>query len=161
MLRPGRTSLGSGADNVLVVHAVGVSRRHAAVHLTSDGELTVEDLGSKNGTWLNGVRVAHATLRPDDWVQLGPVALQLEVIDPDDAVLALRGAEAPGPTASSPRKETLGWAPDSAGEVGETLVFVRHVLPSLLAPGSASMAPALAELGRVLRRRGRKPSPVA
>jgi pSer/pThr/pTyr-binding forkhead associated (FHA) protein len=32
----------------------GVSRRHALITVASDGEVFVEDLGSKNGTFVNG-----------------------------------------------------------------------------------------------------------
>ena len=47
-----------------------VSRIHALVRRVPDG-WEVEDLGSTNGTWVNGWRVSRATLHPGDVLQLG------------------------------------------------------------------------------------------
>ncbi len=41
-----------------------VSRRHALIELTPDG-FAIEDLGSKNGTWVNGTPVGEPTLLAD------------------------------------------------------------------------------------------------
>lgn len=46
-------------ENVIgrdLLHACEVSRRHACIAITSDGA-TVADLGSRNGTWINGRRI--------------------------------------------------------------------------------------------------------
>jgi pSer/pThr/pTyr-binding forkhead associated (FHA) protein len=69
LLRPGEQTLGSGrlADHAL--RAAEVSRRHAVVHVI-DGNVTVEDLDSRNGTWVNGVRVSRGEIVPGDWLQL-------------------------------------------------------------------------------------------
>ena len=48
-----------------------VSRRHAVVRV-ADGVASVEDVGSTNGTWLNGRRVeGRAELRAGDELRLG------------------------------------------------------------------------------------------
>jgi EmrB/QacA subfamily drug resistance transporter len=61
-----------------------VSRLHARVSVTPDG-IVVEDLGSRNGTWVNGVQIAAPTLvGPADEIRVGR------------AVLELRRAEAAG-----------------------------------------------------------------
>src|SRR3954453_3409838 len=52
--------IGSGADCDLVVARPTVSGRHCRLTETSDGYL-LEDLGSSNGTYVNGVRIASAT----------------------------------------------------------------------------------------------------
>jgi signal transduction histidine kinase len=55
--------------------ATEVSRRHARVSM-GDGGFQIEDLGSANGTFLNGVRVQGATLlRIGDHVQIGSTVL--------------------------------------------------------------------------------------
>jgi len=47
------------------------SRRHASIWV-QDGRMQMRDLGSKNGTWLNGVRVEDAvTLQPGDHIRIG------------------------------------------------------------------------------------------
>ena len=64
-----------GAD--LQVNSPRLSRRHAAVKLEPRG-LSVEDLGSANGTFVNGQRVQQAMLRPGDIVMVGGVAIRVD-----------------------------------------------------------------------------------
>ena len=55
----------------------GVSRKHARV-LVEGTTAWVEDLGSKNGTWVNGQRIAERTEVPDGTeIRFGPVAMWL------------------------------------------------------------------------------------
>jgi hypothetical protein len=55
----------------LVIPDPGVSRRHARVHPHAGG-LVVEDLGSSNGTFVNGHRISGPVeIGPDDELQLG------------------------------------------------------------------------------------------
>lgn len=53
------------------------SRRHA-VFVTSPSAVLVRDLGSTNGTIVNGVRVQEMTLRPGDTVKIGQTTFRLE-----------------------------------------------------------------------------------
>lgn len=57
----------------------GISRRHCEVVVRDEGA-TVEDLGSTNGTKLNGERVSHAPLYHGDKVEVGPVVLQFQCL---------------------------------------------------------------------------------
>jgi hypothetical protein len=66
---------GDEADVQLLDPAV--SRRHAVI-APDDGHATVRDLGSTNGTYVNGKRVATAKLMPGDVVTLGKTNLRLE-----------------------------------------------------------------------------------
>src|SRR6476620_1297259 len=53
-----------------------ISRRHAEI--TSDGgEVVVRDLGSSNGTFVNGIRTSNALLAVDDTVAFGKVSFKL------------------------------------------------------------------------------------
>jgi pSer/pThr/pTyr-binding forkhead associated (FHA) protein len=54
-----------------------VSRRHAAF-VPSQGGVQVQDLGSTNGTFVNGQRVQGAVLRPGDTVTIGSNSFRLE-----------------------------------------------------------------------------------
>ena len=57
---------------------VEVSRKHALVWDTGQG-LAIQDLGSSNGTWVNGMRIENAAwLRPGDRVQIGTTTLAVE-----------------------------------------------------------------------------------
>jgi DNA-binding NtrC family response regulator len=53
-----------------------VSRRHARLRVRDVG-LVLQDLGSRNGTWLNGARIGEARLATGDVVQVGDVVLVL------------------------------------------------------------------------------------
>jgi pSer/pThr/pTyr-binding forkhead associated (FHA) protein len=54
-----------------------VSRRHARIR-ASDGGYCLEDLGSSNGTFVNGGRVTEAPLRPGDEVSIGGTRFRFE-----------------------------------------------------------------------------------
>lgn len=66
----GTTVLGRGEDVDLQLNDTGISRRHAQI----DGD-TVKDLGSTNGTWVNGSRITTATLHDGDVLRLGTTEL--------------------------------------------------------------------------------------
>ena len=55
----------------------GVSRHHARVVVTDD-VAEIEDLGSTNGTIVNGVRVQEMMLRQGDTVRIGSTTFRLE-----------------------------------------------------------------------------------
>jgi pSer/pThr/pTyr-binding forkhead associated (FHA) protein len=75
VLRDAVTTLGRAVENDVVIAAKRVSREHA--RLTRQGwRVVLEDLGSTNGTFLNGARVvAPVQLRDGDRIELGGVAL--------------------------------------------------------------------------------------
>ena len=73
----GATLVGSQRECGLRLTADGVSPRHAVVRADSEG-VSVEDLGSENGTLVNGCRTRAATLAAGDEVRFGPVSLRLE-----------------------------------------------------------------------------------
>jgi predicted component of type VI protein secretion system len=59
-----------------------VSRRHCAVHV-GPAEVWVEDLGSRNGTFVNGVRIAEKTRVADgDMIRVGALELKVSCVDP-------------------------------------------------------------------------------
>jgi DNA-binding winged helix-turn-helix (wHTH) protein len=71
-LHDGDNVLGRGSDDVIAIDAPGISRRHARISIGE--EVTIEDLGSKNGTWLRDHRLtASALLTDGDHVRLGSV----------------------------------------------------------------------------------------
>ncbi|MFD7935149.1 FHA domain-containing protein [Streptomyces sp. NPDC048253] len=69
---PSRTvRIGRAADNDLVVDDLVVSRRHAELRALPDGGHEIVDLGSHNGTYLNGLPVTRSPLDPGDIVGIG------------------------------------------------------------------------------------------
>ncbi len=78
-----------------------ISRRHARVTRGGDGELTVEDLRSANGTYVNGERIdAPRTLATGDELRMGQTVLQVTAGD-----VAI--PEAGRPTRATPREELV------------------------------------------------------
>lgn len=72
----GTCSIGRAVGNDVLIEDGRVSRRHALVHKQDDGEFWLIDLGSGNGTYLNGRRVTLATrLRDLDLLAVGPADL--------------------------------------------------------------------------------------
>ncbi len=62
--------LGRDASNTLQLHDTEVSRHHAEIRHAAD-EYTISDLGSSNGTFVNGQRIRQHVLASGDQVQLG------------------------------------------------------------------------------------------
>jgi adenylate cyclase len=68
--------LGRARDNNVVFTSTKVSRRHALVHAQGGAEFSLVDLGSSNGTHLNGRRVVHPIpLQHGDVIQIGEQSL--------------------------------------------------------------------------------------
>lgn len=65
-----RLTLGRDPGADVFLNDVTVSRKHAVVTL-SGGEVSVEDVGSLNGIYVNGVNVDKAILRDGDNLQIG------------------------------------------------------------------------------------------
>ena len=69
-LYPGENIVGRGLDDVIEIEGSTISRRHARIEIGDT--ITLEDLGSKNGTWLNDERVTtRRTLAHSDQLRLG------------------------------------------------------------------------------------------
>jgi two-component system cell cycle response regulator len=62
--------IGRGAEVEIRVMDDEISRRHAQVSVTGN-VISIEDLGSKNGTFVNGTKVRRETLRDGDKIQIG------------------------------------------------------------------------------------------
>ncbi|MEO9221347.1 MAG: FHA domain-containing protein [Mycobacteriaceae bacterium] len=65
--------IGRGTDCDLRIDDSGVSRHHVEVILGR--EVLLRDLGSTNGTYLNGVQTAEATLHDGDLIRIGATAI--------------------------------------------------------------------------------------
>jgi pSer/pThr/pTyr-binding forkhead associated (FHA) protein len=59
-----------------------VSRLHCRVEVGAEGDVEIVDLDSTNGTWIDGVRVTRAALRPGSILRLGRVEFALESAGP-------------------------------------------------------------------------------
>lgn len=81
-LNPGPNIIGRAADVEVWIDAAGVSRHHACITVDADAA-TLDDLGSKNGTYLRGSTVtAPARLADGDEIRLGAVVITFRIPGP-------------------------------------------------------------------------------
>ena len=79
-LSEGETVLGRDPEAGIRIRSDGVSRRHARIVISGDSA-TLEDLGSKNGTYLREQRIAGPTpIRPNETFRLGSTKITLRAV---------------------------------------------------------------------------------
>jgi hypothetical protein len=79
-LEPGENLIGRDQSAVVWIDDEAVSRRHARIVVGGDGA-SLEDLGSKNGTLLQGKKIEEATpLRDGDLLQIGSASMVLRIL---------------------------------------------------------------------------------
>ncbi len=78
-LATGTAVIGRARDAAIRIDAGGVSRHHARI-VVSDGEARIEDLGSKNGTFIDGHSITGSCVLEDgSEIRIGPIALTFRV----------------------------------------------------------------------------------
>jgi pSer/pThr/pTyr-binding forkhead associated (FHA) protein len=107
----GPVVIGRAAECDISVPADEISRRHALVKPTPEG-LAVEDLGSSNGTFINGKRVQHGFLNPGDELRLDAVRFILVApgMEMSTAQVPKMPPSAPGPGAKSASANYMKYA---------------------------------------------------
>lgn len=85
--------IGRLKGNELVINNLSTSRFHATL-TQSGGHFVLADLGSENGSWVNGRRVKECRVGPGDRIEIGKHEIMI-VVDEREAPAA---AEAPAPT---------------------------------------------------------------
>jgi pSer/pThr/pTyr-binding forkhead associated (FHA) protein len=116
-----------------------LSRRHARIQVLPERGLLIEDLESRNGTYVNGVRIPAPTLlRAGDEISLGGTTLRV-VAEPAPAPVA---ETPPPPARRSALLVVAGWAPGALIPIGQEPVVIGRT-----ATGSAALEgdPAVAE----------------
>lgn len=76
-LKPEPTTVGRLPDNALQIPEPSVSSHHAEIQLRGS-DLFVRDLGSTNGTFINGEKISEGTVKPGQILRLGMVDMRLE-----------------------------------------------------------------------------------
>lgn len=102
---PGQVVIGRQADCDISVPSEEISRRHAQVRPTPDG-LLVEDLGSANGTFINGKRVQTGLMRPGEELRLDTIRFLL--VAPGMEMPATQRAPAAAATSGSKAGAIVG-----------------------------------------------------
>ena len=156
--------IGRSSDLDIVLVEDMVSRKHAKIY-THNGQVIIQDLGSTNGTFVNGEKIKRVRLREGDRILIGTSIIKLVTADGASAGAGGRTAPpipatgpmpAPGMTisASSAAKRTTSGARSMAGTIDEI------PLPDLLQLLSTSKKSGVLEiqgpqgLGRIYLRKG-------
>ena len=85
LLAEGANVIGRAHDTAIRIDSGGVSRHHARIVVLGDGA-RVEDLGSKNGTFIGGAPVTDPRVLSDgDEIRVGPVSLTFKIAPPTQA----------------------------------------------------------------------------
>jgi DNA-binding NtrC family response regulator len=119
-----RLAIGTSADNALVLADPTVSRYHLELAREPDG-LHVIDLGSRNGTWVGGVRIERAVVPAGTTLRLGDTTLVV-----DDA-----GAQTLPPLGDAPRSPELIGDSDAIRDVDRLVHKLARVDSSVLIHG--------------------------
>ncbi len=77
-LSSGITVIGRRHDCDLRISLMSVSRRHCQFN-RDEGVLKIRDLGSRNGTYVNGKRIDEAVIRAGDYIEVGPLKFVLQI----------------------------------------------------------------------------------
>jgi DNA-binding winged helix-turn-helix (wHTH) protein len=89
-LSEGATFVGRDRECAVRIDSPTLSRRHARI-VVARGKTTVEDLGSKNGTQVNGQRIKQpVALKDSDQIQVGSLTLTYRVLDTLPSTLTRR-----------------------------------------------------------------------
>ena len=135
-LHEGAMTIGRGLECDITIVSASVSRRHS-VCTFQNGQLSLRDLGSRNGTFVNGRPVQEAVVHPGETVRLGKVILRF--VEADEAV-PLQAPPAATPDAQRPTTEEV--AGDAAAD--EALMpLIGEVPPQPLPPQPPPPSPAV------------------
>jgi DNA-binding NtrC family response regulator len=123
-----KLAIGTSEDNALVLHDTAVSRYHLELQRTADG-VQVLDLGSRNGTWVGGVRVERAIVTAGTQLRLGDTTLTVE-----DA-----GQTVAPPPSDVPRSAELVGDSEAIREVARLVHKLARVDSSVLIQGETGV----------------------
>ena len=89
-----------------------ISRTHARIYVDADGGLAIEDLGSTNGTFVNGVRITEPwLLSPGTTLRMGQTTLEVEAPEAAAPEPEPQQTEPPPPPPPPPAAEPVAAAP--------------------------------------------------
>ncbi len=124
--------IGRIASAHLCLHDEKISRIHSAIAVSPDGSISIIDMGSSEGTFVNGNRVSRGPLRHGDQVMLGGLTIVVESPGGDGPPASGKGAPggvapepraepppAPAPAAEAPRRPKLRPASAAIEDVGD------------------------------------------
>ena len=79
-LKVDKTTVGRVSDNAFEIPEASVSSHHAEILLLGN-DIVIRDLGSTNGTFINGEKITEAVLKPGQTLRFGTIDLRLDTGD--------------------------------------------------------------------------------
>jgi hypothetical protein len=126
-----KTTIGRVEDNTFQLADPSVSSHHCEIVLRGT-DVVIHDLGSTNGSFINGEKISESVLKPGQTLKLGQIELQLV---PDGAPMPAM-KPAPAPAAGAPAAPAPAQAPHKQ-KMDSTMVVPRGVnLNELSAEGT-------------------------
>ena len=114
----GQLYIGRSSDIDLVLVEDMVSRKHAQITI-QDGNVIIEDLGSTNGTFVNGERITASTIRLSDRVLIGTSIMKLVETDKDLKETSISDPAAKPAEVTDVKKITGYGGSSMSGTIGE------------------------------------------
>ncbi len=130
--------VGSSSEADVHLPVAGISRRHARIDVLADGGVVIEDLGSRNGTWVGQQRVSKAAVTGGELISFGSLVTELVVQDQALARIAIAPARSTVAAAQVPpvpereRPSTVGLSLEER--------LIRSLAPTLGHHGARSVA---------------------
>lgn len=115
-----RTTLGRRPYNDIVIDNLAVSGEHAVIHMQTQ-DVEIEDLGSTNGTYVNGKAVKRQELRNGDTIEVGKYKIRFlhEAEGQNfEKTMVFKPGMVPPPLGSMSRPAPLAGAPAAAAVTG-------------------------------------------
>lgn len=144
----------------VVIASDTVSRRHASVSLKG-GKLVVRDLGSSNGTWVDGAKTADGAWNPGQELRIGPAHFRLGQDASEQDTVVFAGGAGGQDARSADRASNQTPSPDQAAATPKSRNFLlahwrgqhglmRSVLVNILILGFIYALLSLAALGALI-----------
>jgi pSer/pThr/pTyr-binding forkhead associated (FHA) protein len=125
-----KTTLGRRPYNDIVIDNLAVSGEHATIQMTG-GEVSIEDLNSTNGTYVNGKAIKKQTLQSGDSIEIGKYKIKFVgdgAADNFDKTMVVKAqpaaVAAPRPAPAAPREATASTFGTPTGAVQNAAIKV-------------------------------------
>jgi len=144
-----RTMLGRRPYNDIVIDNLAVSGEHAVMHMT-EHEVEVEDLGSTNGTYVNGKAIKRQVLRNGDTIEVGKYKIRFLQEEADggyEKTMIFKPGMVPPPLAPRPAAATAPAAAPATASAAPLSAVIR-VLSGAAAGREVALTKVVTTIGK-------------
>ena len=144
-----RTMLGRRPYNDIVIDNLAVSGEHAVMHMT-EHEVEVEDLGSTNGTYVNGKAIKRQVLRNGDTIEVGKYKIRFLQDEQDggyEKTMIFKPGMVPPPPAPRPAAATAPAAAPATASAAPLSAVIR-VLSGAAAGREVALTKVVTTIGK-------------